>query len=344
MDKTVCLLLPCREGVTGGAELFAEDLVRNLKNKKIKVDIKYLPFIHDTRENLIQSIVDVQTLDLSDYYGIIYTKFPSYTAQHPNSYLYLIHQYRQFYEFYETRFSSFGNNLSDESLRFLIYNMENKVLNNILNKKAISKNVADRLSVYFDIQMDHIYIPPPFKKLYRSGDYGNYVLFVSRLEEDKRPHLFIDSFSHLPENIRGIMVGDGSLRDKINMMIESRGLRHRIELKSNIDIKELVKLYQDSLCIVFCPFDEDYGFITLEAFMSKKPVITIEDSGGVLEFVDHGHNGFICKEDSSMIAEKIISLHNNKKLAYELGNTGYEKIKKISYDPLIDDIRISLGL
>ena len=32
-------------------------------------------------------------------------------------------------------------------------------------------------------------------------------------------------------------------------------------------------------------YDEDYGYITLEAFFAGKPVITHTDSGGPLEFV-----------------------------------------------------------
>ena len=32
--------------------------------------------------------------------------------------------------------------------------------------------------------------------------------------------------------------------------------------------------------VVFPPFNEDYGFVTVEAFMCGKPVITCHDSGG----------------------------------------------------------------
>ena len=32
--------------------------------------------------------------------------------------------------------------------------------------------------------------------------------------------------------------------------------------------------------MVFAPFDEDYGYVTLEAFEARKPVVTASDSGG----------------------------------------------------------------
>ena len=40
--------------------------------------------------------------------------------------------------------------------------------------------------------------------------------------------------------------------------------------------------------VVFPPFNEDYGFVTVEAFMCGKPVITCRDSGGPAELVRDG--------------------------------------------------------
>ena len=47
--------------------------------------------------------------------------------------------------------------------------------------------------------------------------------------------------------------------------------------------------------VVYAPFDEDYGYVTLEAFLCAKPVITATDSGGTLEFVVDGENGFVVR-------------------------------------------------
>jgi glycosyltransferase involved in cell wall biosynthesis len=46
--------------------------------------------------------------------------------------------------------------------------------------------------------------------------------------------------------------------------------------------------------VLFAPYQEDYGYVTLEAFLSRKPVITARDSGGTLEFVEDGVNGYVC--------------------------------------------------
>ena len=49
---------------------------------------------------------------------------------------------------------------------------------------------------------------------------------------------------------------------------------------------ELIELYAGALGVIFPPYDEDYGYVTLEAFLAHKPVITTTDAGGPNEFVD----------------------------------------------------------
>jgi len=67
----------------------------------------------------------------------------------------------------------------------------------------------------------------------------------------------------------------------------------------------MVKLYSNALAVFFAPIDEDYGFITLEAMQSGNLVITCNDSGGPLEFITDGRNGFVLEPNPEVIAEKI---------------------------------------
>ncbi len=344
MDKTLAILLPLKKGVVGGAEFFADDLKGELEKRGIYSEIINLPFLSDTRENLIKSILSAQAIDLSKYYGIVCTKFPGYLAEHPNIYLYLIHQHRELYEFFGTRFSMYSHNARDDSLREIIHGMEKRRLLEINSKKTISKTVSARLERYFGISTGHIYIPSPHRNSYREGKYGDYILFVGRLEEDKRPHLFIECLKHLTSSIKGIMVGKGSLEKALLRMAEAMGIKDRLTLMSRISTDELAGLYSNCLCVVFCPFDEDYGFVTHEAFLSCKPVITVNDSGGVLEFVEDGVNGFVCDEDPKQMACMIEILNQDKAKAREMGIAGRDRVGSISYDGLIDDICSSLGL
>jgi glycosyltransferase involved in cell wall biosynthesis len=64
--------------------------------------------------------------------------------------------------------------------------------------------------------------------------------------------------------------------------------RRSRHLHGPITERQLIDLYAGALAVVFPPFDEDYGYVTLEAFLARKPVITTTDAGGPLEFVEDG--------------------------------------------------------
>ncbi len=100
----------------------------------------------------------------------------------------------------------------------------------------------------------------------------------------------------------------------------------------------MIKLYANALGVFYAPIDEDYGFATIEAFLSKKPIITTNDAGGVLEFVIDEENGFITEANPVNIADKIDMIRENKAKCKELGMNGYEIARKITWDYVIDRI------
>ena len=69
-----------------------------------------------------------------------------------------------------------------------------------------------------------------------------------------------------------------------------------------VNDEALLELYAGALGVIYAPFDEDYGYVTLEAFLARKPVITARDSGGTLEFVVDGVNGWICDPRPDAVA------------------------------------------
>jgi len=68
--------------------------------------------------------------------------------------------------------------------------------------------------------------------------------------------------------------------DSVQRMDEARaGVAARVTWTGAVTEQQLIDLYAGALGIVFPPFDEDYGYITLEAFLARKPVITTTDAG-----------------------------------------------------------------
>ena len=50
---------------------------------------------------------------------------------------------------------------------------------------------------------------------------------------------------------------------------------------------------------VSLPVQEDYGFVTVEAFASRKAVVTCTDSGGPAELVVDGTNGYVSEPNAA---------------------------------------------
>ena len=109
-----------------------------------------------------------------------------------------------------------------------------------------------------------------------------------------------------------------------------------LRLVSRLDEYELVELYSGALAIVFPPFDEDYGYVTLEAFLAHKPVVTTCDAGGPLEFVDDGTNGYVVDPTPDAIGGAIAQLAANPQRAAALGASGYDRARTITWDGVVE--------
>src|SRR5690606_19309673 len=96
--------------------------------------------------------------------------------------------------------------------------------------------------------------------------------------------------------------------------------------------------YAGALAVIYAPFDEDYGYVTLEAFLAAKPVVTASDSGGTLEFVADGENGFVCAPDAEALGTAIARLAADPPLAARLGGAGRTRAAAVTWDGVVEQL------
>lgn len=287
-------------------------------------------------------MVNWRGIDLSESNGekidlVIGTKFPSYGIQHPNKVTWLVHQYRQVYDLLGTQFSQYGSSPEDYSIRELVKRFDN---NSLLESKkiyTIADNATNRLKKYNNIQSETLYHPPKHVGSYYNNEIGDYVLSVGRLDKLKRTEFLIEAMAYTNSNIKCVIAGEGPEKENLKRMVEKLNLKDRVVFLGFVEDKTLLELYSNCLAVYYAPFDEDYGYVTLEAFLSKKPVISRRDSGGVLEFLVEESNGFIL-DTTEDIAGKLNFLSNNKNVASSMGNKGYNDIQHITWDNAIDKL------
>ena len=114
------------------------------------------------------------------------------------------------------------------------------------------------------------------------GLYALTVGFVGRIETYKGVRTLIEAMAHIPPQtpLRLVIAGDGTQRANTERLVDSLGLGDRVTFLGAVDDRTLLDLYAGALGVVYAPFDEDFGYVTLEAFLARKPVITATDAGG----------------------------------------------------------------
>ncbi|HEY0510877.1 MAG TPA: glycosyltransferase family 4 protein, partial [Thermoanaerobaculia bacterium] len=139
--------------------------------------------------------------------------------------------------------------------------------------------------------------------------------------------------------VRCRIAGTGPEREALENLIDRSGLRGRVELLGWVEDRDVVERYASCLGVYYAPYDEDYGYVTVEAFKAAKPVITTADAGGVLEFVEDGVNGFVCAPDSPReIAAKIDLLYKDRERARAMGLAGQARVREVTWDRVIEKL------
>jgi glycosyltransferase involved in cell wall biosynthesis len=329
--------------VHGGAEVHVRQLVRELRARGYTTELVSVPFKWYPKEEILPHAAAWRLLDLSECNGrpvdlVIGTKFPSYFARHPNKVAWLIHQYRAAYELCGTEYSDFAHTELDVGLRDRLTQLDSQMLGECRAIFANARNTAARLTKFNGLVAEPLYHPPKLAARLTAGPYTDYVLSVGRLESVKRVDLIIAAMAKVPSRIRLIVAGDGTQRENAERAAAQAGVTDRVTFLGNVEDDQLIQLYASALAVVYPPYDEDFGYVTLEAFLARKPVITCVDSGGPNEFVVHGENGFVCAPDPGELAGAINALVDDSAKAARFGDAGHDVAARITWDGVIEKL------
>lgn len=326
----------------GGAEVLYESLRDELVRRGHRVEIVALPFNWSSRQAILRSALAWRMVELGEAAGervdlVIATRFPSYVVRHPRKVVWLIHQFRQVYDLAGTRFSDFGSRSGDDEVAAMIRSVDQRALGEARGLFSISRNTADRLKTHNGLDAEVLYPPPALGERYRADAPGDCVVSVGRLDPMKRFDLLVRAIAASRRPLRAVIAGDGPDRERLAALAVGLGVGDRVTLPGRVDDATLIDLYAGALAVFYAPFDEDYGYVTVEAMRSARPVVTTADSGGVLEFVTDGVNGFVCAPDAPReIAARLDRLFDDRDEAVRLGVAGRERVAAIGWDRVVE--------
>ncbi|TML13230.1 MAG: glycosyltransferase family 4 protein, partial [Actinobacteria bacterium] len=196
---------------------------------------------------------------------VISFRHPSYAVQHPAHVCWLNHTMREYYDLWPQFVASISprNRVKETIRRTLTHAADRWLLRgNVSRVVAQSHTIQQRLVNAFNIRADVLWPPPPPRQ-YRCEQYGDYIFAASRLMPLKRMHLLVRGLAENHVATRVTFIGHAYDDTFVDHLARCRA-------------------------VCFPPFAEDYGLVTVEAFASRKGVITCSDSGGPTELVRDG--------------------------------------------------------
>ncbi|NUH65551.1 glycosyltransferase [Sulfitobacter sp. S0837] len=335
--------------VSGGAERHAAGLVHALREYGHEACEISLPFKWYPVAVLADSIRAAQMIDLSQAEGVpidmmIGLKFPAYLADHPNPVFWLIHQHRQAYDLWDAGTSDLLDAPDGMMARNMVQSADRAAFARSSRPiYANSRNVAGRLEKYLGLPSTPLYHPPPLAEQLRQGGYGDYLFAPGRLNPSKRVDLMLRALAKVPGPLRLVIAGvpeNPAYLEELRNLAAALGISGRVEWLGGIDDATMIRHYAQCRAVVFTPQDEDLGYITLEAMLSGKAVITTTDAGGPLEFISHEREGLITASDPEALSQAFIALHEDATLAETMGSAGLKHYQglNISWEHVVQTL------
>lgn len=317
--------------IRGGAEIHAEGLRAALAAAGHEAEIVTVPFNWHPPELIVEHMLACRLLNLTVCTGtpidlLIGLKFPAYLLPHPNKVLWILHQHRQAYELWEhPSLSDLTKSPGGLQIRDAIRQADRQLIPEAKAVFANSRNVSRRLREYCGIESTTLYHPPPAAEHFYCDEAEDYLFFPSRLAPGKRQELVLEALRHTRAPVRVLFAGAPDYLPDARRLKEAAvrlDVDARVEWLGRISERKKRDLYARSLGVVFPPVDEDYGYVTLEAMLSSKPVVTCTDSGATLEFVVQRKTGLVARPNARSLAKALDELWLNRRRAREWGAAG----------------------
>lgn len=323
-----------KSGERGGAEAFHDGFCAALRDQGWAVDKIRIGADESTFDGILEAYLASYDLDVSQYDLVISSKAPSFAVRHPRHLCYLQHTIRVFYDMFDFEFPT-----PDEALlrnRERIQKLDTGLLapNRVAHIFTNGDETLRRLRHYNGLDGEVLY-PGLLRDHFHAGRFENYLFLPGRLHRWKRIGLLIDAMHYVQSDIELRIAGTGEDYEKF---VARAADDPRIRFMGRISDQECIEQYANALAVPFVPIMEDFGYITLEAFRSGKPVITCNDSGTPVDLVSNANAGIVVDPTPASIAAAIDGIASNPLHAREMGERGRQLSQSINWNAAVERV------
>ena len=329
--------------IWGGAEELAVHLKKNLIINGHQAEILRLPFQWQSASKIPSQMLMARAWELFNVDHVIALKFPAYLIRHPHKTLWLLHQYRQAYDLYDAGQTNLSLDQAGKDLQQLIKNADNESFRECRQIFTNSNITRQRLKHYNNIDAAVLLPPLNDPELFTGLPSKGYIFAGGRINSMKRQYLLLEALALLPKSCSVIIAGPPDTAEdakKLLILVEKLKLTNRVILDLRfLSRQEYAQYINEAAAVFYSPYDEDsLGYVAMEAAIAGKPVITANDSGGILALVKHHQTGWIFQPDPEALSHIITCITPQNRLISELGHAAREKLisMKISWPQTIE--------
>jgi len=341
----IAVLNNCVPFVRGGAEHLAEAVTAKLVEYGHDALLVRIPFRWEPPTKILEHMLACRSMRLPGIERAIALKFPAYYVPHSHKVVWLLHQFRQAYDLWGTPLQGLPDSDDGREIREIIARADSSYLSEAMKIFTNSKITADRLKKFNNLEATVLFPPLLNQNHLTCRAYGDYIFSPGRINAAKRQRLLVESMQYCRSDVRLLVAGSAEMpydSEAIEVLIRRHRLEQRVQFVNRfISEAEKAAWFGGSLGCAYIPYDEDsYGYVTLESYLCKKPVITCVDSGGIGTLVKDGVTGCIVAPDAKELAQAMDRLFMDRQTARRLGEAGYELVQSldISWDHAIKSL------
>lgn len=300
------------------------------------VETVLLPFT-SRWPGVVEETLAIRSLDLTESSGntidlLITLRTPAYAIRHPNKLVWFSRHHCDATDPSGSPYRAAEHQPDGERVRRLLTRSDACYLSEARRIYASSKHGAKRLKEVNGIDAHGVLYPALLSpERFHNADFGDYFLYVSRLNPRKRQALAVQAMKYVKSPFKLVLAGEADSEAcgaELQRLVRLLDLEDRVQLRGWISEEEKITLLANACGVLFLPVDADsYGYAMLEAFHASKPVITLTDAGGPTEIVEDSVNGLIVEPEARALATAMETLWGAKTRAALLGRNAHETLR-----------------
>ncbi|WP_162616420.1 glycosyltransferase family 4 protein [Xylanimonas allomyrinae] len=317
--------------IDGGGRLIVRWTADAIRAAGHEVEEFYFPFPPGVRPTMA-ALVGLRAVPLATSCDrLIAIRWPAHLIRHENKATWFIHHYRELFDLWDTKYRTHPDTPETRAYRRAFRQFDNLGLGESQDVFTNSLIVRDRVKRYNEIDATPLF--PPLggdTSRFRNDGTGDFIFYPSRVTLIKRQLLAVEAMRHTTSGVRLVIAGkpeNQGYADLLRERVREHGLEDKVTLELDWMEESLkVALMASSLAVAYLPSDEDsYGYPSLEASHSGKPIVTVADAGGALEFVRDGVEGFVAEPDPKALAAAFDQLYEDKSASERMGLASYDR-------------------